>query len=67
MVAFVGLGDEFVDPAGGDLCKDAVAFSDGQQNRVEHGVHALHHLALDSFKLFRPGPFGQAAFLRSLY
>ena len=41
MVAFVGLRDQLVDFARGDLRQNAVAFADGQQDRVQHLVHAL--------------------------
>ncbi len=66
MVALVGLGDQFVDLAHRDLRQNAVAFSDRQQDGIEHGVHALHHLAIDAFKLFQSGPLAQAPFLRRL-
>ncbi len=56
MIALVGLGDQFVDLAVGDLRQNAVAFADGQQNRVQHVVDALHHFAMDAVKLVRPCP-----------
>jgi hypothetical protein len=46
VVALVGLGDQLVDLAARDLRQDAVAFADGQQNRVQHLVDALDHLAM---------------------
>ena len=66
VIALVGLGDQFVDLAVGDLRQDAIAFANRQQNRVQHGVDALHHLAMDAFKLFRPGALAQPPFLRGL-
>ena len=37
VVALVGLRNQLVDFAIGDLRQDAVAFADGQQDRVQHG------------------------------
>ena len=51
VIAFVGLRDQFVDLAAGDLRQNAVAFADRQQNRIQHLVDALHHFAMDALKL----------------
>ena len=54
VVALVGLGDQFVDLAAGDLRQDAVAFADGQQDGVEHGVDATHNVGIGALELVRP-------------
>ena len=46
MIALVGLRDQFVDLALGDLVEDAVALADRQQDGVEHLVGALDDLAV---------------------
>ena len=46
MIALIGLGDQFVDLALGDLVEDAVALADRQQDGVEHFVGALDDLAI---------------------
>ena len=60
MVALVGLGDQLVDLAAGNLGQDAVALADRHQNGVEHIVDALHNFAVDPVKLI-----GLAAFLQT--
>ena len=62
MVAPVGLGDQFVDLAGGDPRKDAVAFADGKEDRVEHLVDATHHLGIGPLELLRLPALGQLPF-----
>ena len=57
--------NQFVDFACGDLRKDAVAFADGQQNRIQHGVHAAHDLCKRALELLRLAAIGKLAFLRS--
>ena len=64
VVALVGLGDQLVDLAVGDLRQNAVAFADGQQNRVQHGVDAAHNLRVRALELFRLAAVGELAFLR---
>ena len=66
MIALVGLGDQFVDLAVGDLRQDAVAFADGQQDRIQHGVHAAHDLGVGALELLGLAAFGQLPFLRGL-
>ena len=50
VVALVGLGDELVDPAVGDLVEDAIALADRQQDGVQHFVDALDHLAVGALE-----------------
>ena len=66
VVAAVGVRDHFVDLAGADLCQNAVAFADGQQDCIEHLVHALDHFAITPIEQLRPSALGQAAVIRSL-
>ena len=66
VVALVGLGDQFVDLAVGDLRQDAVAFADRQQDGVQHGVHAAHDLGIGALELLGLAAFGELAFLRGL-
>ncbi len=66
MIALVGLGDQFVDLAVGDLRQNAVAFADGQQNRVQHGVHAAHDLGIRALELLRLAALGELPFLRGV-
>ena len=50
VIALVGLGDQLVDLALGDLVENAIALADRQQNGVEHFVQAtqqLHILAAE--------------------
>ena len=63
VIALVGLGDQLVDLAVGDLRQDAVAFADGQQNRVQHGVDAAHDLGIRALELFRLAALGELPFL----
>ena len=66
MVALVGLRDQFVDLAVGDLRQNAVAFADGQQDRIQHGVDAAHDLGIRALELLRLAAVGELPFLRSL-
>jgi hypothetical protein len=67
VVALVGLRDQFVDLAAGDLRQNAVAFADGQQNGVQHLVDALNHLAVRAVEQGRLAALGELAFLRSIH
>ena len=67
VVALVGLGNQFVDLAIGDLGKNAVALPDGQEDRVQHFVDPLHHFAIDTFKLVSPAALAEMTFLRRLH
>ena len=51
MIALVGLGDQLVDLAVGNLGQNAVAFADGQQNRIQHGVHAANDFGICALEL----------------
>ncbi len=51
VIALVGVGNQLVDLSVGDLGENAVALADGQQNRIQHLVDALHHLAMYALKL----------------
>ena len=64
MIAFVGLRNQLVDLAGGNLRENAVAFPDGQQNRVQHGVDAADNFGIRALELFRLAAIGKLAFLR---
>ena len=50
MIALVGLGDQLVDLALGDLVEDAVALADRQQDGVEHLVEASQKLRVFAAK-----------------
>ena len=50
MVALVGLRNQLIDLAARNLRQYPVALADGQQNRVQHLVDALDHLAVDSIE-----------------
>ena len=65
VVALVGLGDQFVDLAVGDLGQNAVAFADRQQDRVQHGVHAAHDLGIGALELLRLAALGELPLARS--
>ena len=62
VVALVGLGNQLVDLAVGDLRQDAIAFANRQQNRVQHFVDALHDFAMDPIELLDPAALGETAF-----
>ena len=66
MIAFVGLRDQLVDFALGDLRQDAIAFADGNKNRIEHGVDAANDLGVGALELFRLAALGEPTFLRCL-
>ena len=66
MIALVGLRDQLVDLAVRDLRQNAVAFADGQQNRVQHGVDAAHNLGIRALELLRLAALGELPFLRGL-
>ena len=64
VIALVGLGDQLVDLAIRDLSQDAVAFADGQQNRIEHGVDAANDFGKCALELLRLAAIGELPFLR---
>ncbi len=66
MVALVGLRNQFVDLAVGDLREDAVAFANRQQDGVEHGVDAAYDLRIGALELFRLAAVGELAFFRGV-
>ena len=59
VVALVSLGNEFVDLAIRDLSQNAIAFADGQQDRVQHGVHAAHDFRVRTLELLRLATVGK--------
>ena len=59
VVALVGLGDQLVDLAVGNLGQDAVAFADGQQDGIQHGVHAAHDVGIGALKLVGLAALGE--------
>ncbi len=61
VVALIGLRDQLVDLAVGDLGQNAVAFADGQQDGVQHFVDALDDLAIVALVLGGVGARGQLA------
>ena len=61
VVALVGLGNQFVDLARGDLGENAVALPNRQQDGIQHFVDALHHFAIDSVKLLNLAALCQTA------
>ena len=67
VVALVGLRDQFVDLAVGDLGQNAIAFADGQQDGVQHLVDALEHPGVCSDELLRIGAVIQPAFARGVH
>ena len=64
VISFVGLRNQFVNLAVGDLNEDTVAFSDGQQNRVQHNIHAAHDLRIRALEVLRLAAIAELAFLR---
>ena len=48
VVALIGLRDQLVNLAVRNLRENPVALSDGQENRVQHLVDALNHLAMNA-------------------
>ena len=63
MVALVGLGDQFVDLAFGDLRQNAVAFADRQQDGVQHFIHTLDQFAVRAIEQGGAPSLGQASLL----
>ena len=57
------MGNQLVDLAVRNLAKNAVAFGDGQQDRVQHGVDAAHNLGIGALELFRLAAIAELAFL----
>ena len=66
VIAFVGLGDQLVDLAVGDLRQDAVAFADGQQNGIQHPLMPCIIFAVGALELVRSAPLAQRPFPRRL-
>ena len=66
MIAFVGLRDQLVDFAVGDLVQDTVAFADGQQNRIQHGIDATHDVGIRAAELVRFAALGELSIPRSI-
>ena len=66
MIALVGLRDQLVDLAVRDLRQNAIPFADGQQNRVQHGVHAAHDLRVRALEALWLAAFRELAILRRL-
>ena len=67
MVALVGLGDQFVDLAIRNLRQDAIAFADGQQDRIQHFVDALHDFAIHTLELIQPASLGEPPLARRVH
>ena len=67
VVALVGLRDQLIDFAGGNLRQDAVALADGQQDGIEHLVDALDHGAVHPCKLARPAALREVALFRGIH
>ena len=58
VVALVGLGDQLIDLAVGDLVEDTIALADGQKNGVQHLVDAFDDLGVGALEQ----PSGRHAF-----
>ena len=67
VVATVGLGDQFVDLARADLRQDTIALRYREQDRIEHGVHALDQLAVVPFELLYPRALAETACARGFH
>ena len=67
VIALVGMRDQLVDLARGNLCQNPVSLADGQQNRVEHLVDALDHGAIHARELARPAALRQTPLFRGLH
>ena len=67
VVALVGLRDQFVDLAVGNLRQDAVTLGDGQQDGVEHLVDISDHLGIRTLELLGLAAFGELPVARGLY
>ena len=63
VIALVGLGNQLVDLAVGNLNQDAIALGDGQKNRIEHGVDAAYDLRIRALELFRLAAIAELPFL----
>ena len=63
VVTLVVLLDEFVDLPARDLRQNPVPFPDWQQDRIQHCVHAFHHVVVRALELFGSGTFGQTTLL----
>ncbi len=59
MIAFVSLRDQLVDFAIGDLRQNPVAFSNGEQNRVQHGVNPAHDLGVGTLEILGLAALGE--------
>ena len=67
MIALVGVRDQLVDPPVGDLPENSVPLRDGQENRIQHLVDALHHFAMDSLELVHLATLVEPALARCLH
>ena len=63
VIALVGVSDQLVDLAVRNLGKNAVAFADGQQDRIKDFVDALNNLALRAIEHGCLAALGETAFL----
>ena len=61
MIAFIRGGDQFLDFAVRDLCQNAIAFRDGQQDGVQHFIQALDDFAVRPFELVSAAALVEAA------
>ena len=59
VVALVGLRDQLVDLAAGNLRENAIALTDGKQYRIQHLVDTLDHFAMYAIEDCRLAPFGE--------
>jgi hypothetical protein len=50
VIALVGLGDQLVNPAAGDLGEDAIAFANGQEYGIQHGVDATDDVRIGAIE-----------------
>ena len=64
VVALIGLGNQLVDFAVGDLCENAIALTDRQQDRVQHVVDSTNNLRIGSFELLRLAAIRELTFAR---
>ena len=67
MIALVGLRDQLVDLAVGNLGQDAVAFTDWEEDGVEHGVDFSHEIAIAALEILGLAALAQLSVVRGLY
>ena len=63
VIALIGVGNYFIDLAVRDLSQDAIAFADGKQDGIQHGVYAAHNLRVRALELLGLPAVGELAFL----